>query len=1720
MTSYKGSTNGSAGSYTGSGAKSEAEWQLDLILSNIDSKQPFLLFPVRLETHFRTIEKTETIFAPAIKDTSEEEKNDVRVRLEFIRKFILENKVAGVKILNIGSTSMADRVNRLFESYYSSIDSLRKTELFKMRDCASEMVSFLGRRTMPPKKLTDKFADLLTCSERLSFPGMNQLLVQPGSSRTITRNQKQICVRIIPDEVMLDYHTEKLSDAEIKDGQFFWLQWYIASGSPKREFEAWEVLCSKYDIHRASWICRCTRPKDIEKYRKEQPLFYRRPYTEMTEIDSYCEDIYNNLAEITLDESRAVNKQTGEYTYEYNLRQHLSVVKENLFKIDSAITSCEWIVDYLYDNIKTAVSYLSRRLESFSSFYQKFPGVYDNNRRTLELWDIDYTLLQSFIKDVNQFLDRLEDRRITLDDMVNLYLKDETIFPELKAREDVFDLPGCNVLPDRFFFIGEIANGKKSGNEDFIYAMGKPVRKNLQMGVDPNEKGEPFKIDESTSDLKVQGGLDWMFDYDKAVDAGMAITVDIDSDIDSFNYIYVLGVNSESAKDPKALRDLFLGHIYSSSGIELLSAGAPTNLVDGGPKSQSMTEEELLEEHFNIEVENKYSSGSGTADAIFIANLFKQGYEDIWARVSRFDNTQINNQRVAFKALGYHIAEKYKDTDLYDGLINLADHISRYVRPLGSLPALRIDNTPYGILPVTDFYSFRNAMESEKNRSDVRYLREAQWVSRAKQILTYLDPAMQLSSVFHDIREESVISPEKIKEKPEHAFMEMAGQTPHSVSFVKRQAISSPLIPTNSVDVPNHPLLKELADKSYFSAQRIANAYESTDIKEYEDVVRKALPEATEEQVHILASSFLDIMTYRVDAWMTSTLQMAIDSGDFAAPAVGAFGWVFNLKENKRVEVKDKESVIKKMKLDVSPSQVKIMEATDSAADPGHFVLAPSIQHALTAAVLRSAFIKNKRSANDSHISVNLSSMRARQALRMIDGLKSGMSTSVILGADLERYMHEACKNNDSYKAYNLDKYIYPLRQMFPLSIDIEAANDDPRANEYTMQVINGEALLNTFLEKWNWDGQVSKWLENNRNSLSWYTLLKKEDPTIESTGAYKGLFRMVERVVDSYDALNDILLSEGVHRLVMGDKSSYYAISNFLAKGEGNLPDMSILESPMERVVVSHKAAIALPSVYWTSDKPLSLAEPSVNHWVGENVGDMDDILFTVRTIVHDVSGTDKVSDCVCSLKEVGVTPIEYLYLSGFENTFQNYLEIKWRALNKSFENDVQILESCEGLGYGKTDLRRNRLRLQKVKDIVLRSRALKPSDFLTQICEDVKDESLVNIDELSGRYNALVSNLDYLMRDMLAWTKEIENVKVMTNEQVLRAYSLMCDCVETGIVNNLQDFNPKAFADGINPILYIQNYEEARECQKALAEDFGLCLEELAKRINAARAQLATSEELISSQRYIEAIKTLTFKNFKVVPGFFLEPGPSSKQEDELKYHDFDSIIRSGVTRYSNMDLDALDQWQDELSEVRDGMRSWNNLCMYQSALGMDIDDTAIIQMDSDGVPFFGNWLGAEVKDESELKDTDSIVLYNKSAFVQGKTSKSRVSKAGLLLDSWLEYIPYKKHSAGLVFHADKPDAEAPQTMLYVMHPEMLRGTVWNSNAVLRILSNTRFLMMNRAVEPDHLYNCPKIYDMLPLVGRVPTSFRNTTSQRSSGGRLFTGNVLDDMCGGNNLK
>ena len=1616
------------------------------------------------------------------------------------------------------------------------------------------------------------------------------------------KNQKQLCVRIIPDEIMLDYHTEKLTKEEIEDGKFFWIQWYIASGSDVREYEAWEVLCKKYPVYRAAWICRCLRPEFIDDYKPGKKLFYRRPYHKLDVIEENCQKIYDYVAKISLylseeqkttsnddenDVSVAAEEKTpatGEYLIEYHIRTKLSEIQRMLFEIESAISSCKYLVDYLYDNVNNTLAYLARTLDNYILFYERYPKKIGNNGRRLELWDVDFTVLQSLRKDVDIFMKTTKENRITLDDMIKSYLADKSLFNFNNINKTrKLDIPVSNILPKKFFFVGEVANKDK----DKIYAYSNDIPSNLQMGIDPNEmevaengqKVSPFQIS-SNGDLVIKGGAKWMTDYGEAEKCGMAITVPISNDINEFNYIYVLGINNFSEVDSyERLTNLFNGHNYTASGISYVAAGTPTNSLDGKFKDES---EQIKRERFDIEVNDKYKKEDDLAeDSSILANFIGMDYESCWRRVAGGNQKQDSNAKRVYQELWNHFRGNIESDDDYlnDLLDSVGNFVINNVRARGILPTIKVDSLPYGFLPTADYKKLLETLD--QNGAEAKLLKLC----------------TSLADIWKGIRNKQVPhSKTLVGANAEKDYMKMAGQTPYSASFVERYVVRSPLLEKNYLKNPLTGAISDLNDMEFFADQPLADASKEVSLEDLKNCLSEDLRnDVQDEDLNIYIAEFLDLFTYRLDAWFTGFVKSAKEKStkEKVLPQIGSYGWVFNLRENNREKINDlkiRQDIVNKMSLGISPKTSSIYKNTGS--DKAHYVVAPSIQHALTTAVLRSAYLKSKGSATDTHICVNLSSMRVRQALRLVDGIRRGMSTSVILGVDFERYLHDA---HDMFEEY-LDEFIYPLRQRFKQVVDLNSQTEE--AGNYSMQVINGEALLNTFIEEWNWSKSVSSWLEENCQEaacLEWLQSLnevsncslfakqRKEKNNITTKG--HAFFKQIERLMDSYDALNDLLLSEGVHRLVMGDKSSFYAISNFLSTGDGSIPEPEILKIPSEHVVVSHKAGLMLPVVDECPQKAFVIADSSINAWIESVIGDMDKLRFFVR--IKNSEGI--ITTHRCSLKELNVSGSEYLYLSSYEGTFKNYLETKWRLLRSNFSDEIEILDKSDDDKLIPEDdelsFEEDKVRLKTLKSIVLHGREMRASDLQSALWDGAEEEEFTDTDELyKQRYELLASNTNRLLLDVDDWIRSANNKqnRIIYSDSLLRdAYKYLCECVETGIVDCLGKFRTDMFTSDIDLIMWPEKIEKALVLQQELLNTMEDVKQKLSQKLENAKSIVESK----SVKNLVSAIQTLTMEQIKVFPHFNLLKSELAGMPDvnlPERASRIDKVIKSGPNYYKNLDYDALDQWEDEVSEVRDGMKNIHQLSMFQTAFDMDLGKIAVLQTESSKSEVVGgNWLGLAVDNESELQDVDSMILYNTDAYnLQRSGNKLTLStNAGLVVDSWLEYIPYKKHNAGLVFHADRPDNEAPQAILvainhniinakpscsdcdsgselekvpsgklcwcpacrkeslryrdYILNkgksssPAKTSNTVvfdkkWDIDSLLGILDETRFMMMNRAVDPDAVYAHGELNSVFPLLSNIVFTDLKQLSPSTgvSSGSYNSSDIFSAISGNKNIK
>jgi len=326
----------------------------------------------------------------------------------------------------------------------------------------------------------------------------------------------------------------------------------------------------------------------------------------------------------------------------------------------------------------------------------------------------------------------------------------------------------------------------------------------------------------------------------------------------------------------------------------------------------------------------------------------------------------------------------------------------------------------------------------------------------------------------------------------------------------------------------------------------------------------------------------LDVASHRLDAWATALasqrlaqVRQAESQPQKRTLLVGGFGWVEDLQQRPALQ---------------SPSQTVSGEPT-ALVDPDNagYMHTPSLQHATTAAVLRSGYLtRNPRGttpAPGAPFAIDISSRRARLAVELLDGVRQGQPLSVLLGYRFERALQEAGRAD----------LIDPIRHTFPYDPAVSPNGVPLGATEVVRatDVVDGVSLLEHYQA-----GALS--------SQPWYV------PVVDD--ALRGLD-------EAADAVADTVLAQGLHDSLSGSTSRAAATFEAVASGGVAAPDPDFLRTPRTGVAVNHRVLLPLPSnsttppAGWPST-PRGRAEPALNAWLATLLGDPRRIVATVGLV------------------------------------------------------------------------------------------------------------------------------------------------------------------------------------------------------------------------------------------------------------------------------------------------------------------------------------------------------------------------------------------------------------------------------------------------------------------------------------------------------------------------
>lgn len=236
-----------------------------------------------------------------------------------------------------------------------------------------------------------------------------------------------------------------------------------------------------------------------------------------------------------------------------------------------------------------------------------------------------------------------------------------------------------------------------------------------------------------------------------------------------------------------------------------------------------------------------------------------------------------------------------------------------------------------------------------------------------------------------------------------------------------------------------------------------------------------------------------------------------------------------------------------------------------------------------------------------------------------------------------------------------------------------------------------------------------------------------------------------------------------------------------------------------------------------------------------------------------------------------------------------------------------------------------------------------------------------------------------------------------------------------------------------------------------------------EVQRRLDAAQtafdAHDAAASAAARAASLTSAAKALLGDDFMIVPRFTLPAIQADEVEKALNATTSGALL-DHVTNALNIPF-PVDTWLYGAARVRDPLRAWEQVTVLAEAFGTTAPELTPLQL-----PFVLNdpWMALQFPAGTKL---DFERLCYTAAFTEPFAKDA--PQCALLIDEWSEIIPEENLTTGVAVHFDRPNSEAPQTMLLVT-PTSFTGQ-WTWTDVVDALNETLDFAKRRAVEPVHV-------------------------------------------------
>ena len=811
------------------------------------------------------------------------------------------------------------------------------------------------------------------------------------------------------------------------------------------------------------------------------------------------------------------------------------------------------------------------------------------------------------------------------------------------------------------------------------------------------------------------------------------------------------------------------------------------------------------------------------------------------------------------------------------------------------------------------------------------------------------------------------------------------------------------------------------------------------------------LAQLSTQELESLMVEHIDTCSHRLDTWLLSLVNKRVEklrdgNTNNKGLHIGAFGWVLDLKPGQtRTDLSGSPIVYN---ADTDGSEVPIANDPDNQG----FIHAPSLNHAVTAAVLKAGY--NATGRNEL-LEVNLSSARVRKAMFYIEGVRNGQNLGALLGYQFERGLHD---NNSE----ELDQYILEMRKAFPLVADILL---DSKASE-SIETIQANQVI---------DGL--KLLEHMRETPYPYGI-----HTLPSASSPEGLaiIAEVKNMEGDLDAVGDLALAEGVYQVTQGNYTRSNAMMKAVSEGSF-IPQPEIINTPRTGQNLTHRSIISMtpvsdgtkPALWPAALRGRTKAENTANNWLAEILGDPR----SIRCLVYVTKGSAPDNPLVkaVNVKQIGLQALDLMYamnadFKGSQSLLFN--RIAGKAISSiGLEEGEEILNieirwEAQGSNWGnigvKTFIEILPL-IQNAYKLLSGSRYLRADDLVHPSfdTEDMENPYGIDLDGLIVRVQSMRTDVNFIRNTI---NIRISNVQ---NNYSDAWFGQLANWINVAANLGIQEAVVLPISKNmINEEYAVTLVEQAQKVIAVLEERIAVYDAELTRLNNTELTPLERVDLLT------ELSQILMGKEFRMLPIFEL-----------LNPTEIQNAHTNQVNIIPQEPL-AMERWLSGISRVREKMWTLENVMLLTTLMESKLHATQTDDYEKDNqelsalqLPFRANdhWVGLEIpEDYFASHENDPVEVSRDKLSLVGWLNpefNTQTTFAGILVDEWNELIPNKEETTGIAFHYDQPNARPPQTVLLGIHPKNSDDSPWAWNHLVDTLHCTLDLAKVRAVEPDHL-------------------------------------------------